>query len=76
LLESPGERPEERTCGARSSSALARRAGLDRLQRGADSVALEPRAMDLLVCLARHAGETVSKETLRRGLEGRLSSKE
>lgn len=38
--------------------------GLDRLQRGADSVALEPRAMDLLVCLARHAGETVSKETL------------
>lgn len=38
--------------------------GLDRLQRGAESVALEPRAMDLLVCLARHAGETVSKETL------------
>ncbi len=38
--------------------------GLDRLQRGTESVAIEPRAMDLLVCLARHAGETVSKETL------------
>lgn len=38
--------------------------GLDRLRRDGVSVALEPRAMDLLVCLARHAGETVSKETL------------
>ncbi|MBP9146457.1 MAG: winged helix-turn-helix domain-containing protein [Thermoanaerobaculia bacterium] len=38
--------------------------GLDRIRRGSDSVALEPRAMDLLVFLARHAGETVSKETL------------
>jgi DNA-binding winged helix-turn-helix (wHTH) protein/tetratricopeptide (TPR) repeat protein len=38
--------------------------GLDRLLRGDESVALEPRAMDLLVCLARHAGETVAKETL------------
>ena len=38
--------------------------GLDRLRRGDESVALEPRAMDLLVCLVRHAGETVSKETL------------
>jgi DNA-binding winged helix-turn-helix (wHTH) protein/tetratricopeptide (TPR) repeat protein len=38
--------------------------GLDRLQRGAESIALEPRAMDLLVCLAQRAGETVTKETL------------
>lgn len=38
--------------------------GLDRLLRGSESTPLEPRAMDLLVCLARRAGETVSKETL------------
>lgn len=38
--------------------------GLDRLLCGDASVALEPRAMDLLVCLARRAGETVAKETL------------
>ncbi len=38
--------------------------GLNRLGRGSASVAIEPRAMDLLVCLARRAGETVSKETL------------
>lgn len=38
--------------------------GLDRIQSGSESVALEPRAMDLLVCLARRAGETVSKEIL------------
>ncbi len=38
--------------------------GLDRLRRGSDLVALEPRAMDLLVCLARRSGETVTKETL------------
>ncbi|MDQ1348832.1 MAG: hypothetical protein QG573_2208, partial [Acidobacteriota bacterium] len=38
--------------------------GHDPLQRGSESVAIEPRAMDLLVCLARHAGETVAKETL------------
>jgi len=38
--------------------------GLDRIRRGRESVALEPRAMDLLVFLARRAGETVSKETL------------
>ncbi len=38
--------------------------GLDRLLRGSESIALEPRAMDLLVCLAQRAGETVSKEVL------------
>jgi DNA-binding winged helix-turn-helix (wHTH) protein/tetratricopeptide (TPR) repeat protein len=38
--------------------------GLDRLQRGEESIALEPRAMDLLVFLARRAGETVSKEAI------------
>ena len=38
--------------------------GLDRLARDGGSVGLEPRAMDLLVCLAERAGETVSKETL------------
>jgi DNA-binding winged helix-turn-helix (wHTH) protein/TolB-like protein/Tfp pilus assembly protein PilF len=38
--------------------------GLDRLVGPAGEVALEPRAMDLLVCLARHAPETVSKEQL------------
>lgn len=39
--------------------------GLNRLvdARGA-AVALEPRAMDVLLCLARHAGTTVSKEQL------------
>lgn len=38
--------------------------GLDRLERGEELVTLEPRAMDLLACLARHAGETVSKDTI------------
>lgn len=38
--------------------------GLDRLSRGPERLAIEPRAMDLLVCLARRAGETVAKETL------------
>jgi DNA-binding winged helix-turn-helix (wHTH) protein/tetratricopeptide (TPR) repeat protein len=38
--------------------------GLNRLLDDGREVALEPRAMDLLVCLARHAGETVPKETL------------
>ncbi len=38
--------------------------GLNRLHGPAGEVTLEPRAMELLVCLARHAGETVSKEQL------------
>jgi DNA-binding winged helix-turn-helix (wHTH) protein/tetratricopeptide (TPR) repeat protein len=38
--------------------------GLNRLISDSQAVAVDPRTMDLLVCLARHAGETVSKETL------------
>lgn len=38
--------------------------GLNRLTDGSRTVAIDPRTMDLLVCLARRAGETVSKETL------------
>jgi DNA-binding winged helix-turn-helix (wHTH) protein/tetratricopeptide (TPR) repeat protein len=38
--------------------------GLNRLHGPGGEVTLEPRAMELLVCLARHAGETVSKEQL------------
>ena len=38
--------------------------GLDRLEGGGSTIALEPKAMDLLLCLARRAGETVSKETI------------
>lgn len=38
--------------------------GLNRIERQDASSALEPRAMDLLLCLARRAGETVSKETI------------
>jgi TolB-like protein/DNA-binding winged helix-turn-helix (wHTH) protein/Flp pilus assembly protein TadD len=37
---------------------------LNRLDRDGVSVDLEPKLMDLLVCLAEHAGEVVSKETL------------
>lgn len=36
------------------------------LVRGAKSVHLEPKVMDVLVCLARRAGEVVSKEDLLR----------
>lgn len=38
--------------------------GLSRLSRGSESVAIEPRTMDLLVYLAQRAGETVAKEAL------------
>ncbi|KAB2958330.1 MAG: transcriptional regulator, partial [Thermoanaerobaculia bacterium] len=38
--------------------------GLNLLRDQGEERPLEPRAMDVLVCLARHAGETVSKETL------------
>ncbi len=38
--------------------------GLNRLEREGRSETLEPKAMDLLVCLARHAGETLSKQRL------------
>lgn len=37
---------------------------LDRLTRDGTSVHLRPRAMDVLVCLASHAGATVSREKL------------
>jgi serine/threonine protein kinase len=37
---------------------------LNRLTRGSESVTLEPRAMDLLAFLARHAGKVVSRETI------------
>ncbi len=38
--------------------------GLNRLDGPTGEVAVEPRVMEVLVCLARHAGETVSKEQL------------
>jgi DNA-binding winged helix-turn-helix (wHTH) protein/dienelactone hydrolase len=37
---------------------------LNRLTRGSETVTLEPRAMDLLTFLARHAGKVVSRETI------------
>jgi TolB-like protein/DNA-binding winged helix-turn-helix (wHTH) protein len=41
---------------------------LNRLTRGDESVHLEPRAMDLLVFLAQHPGEVLSRETLIDGV--------
>jgi DNA-binding winged helix-turn-helix (wHTH) protein len=41
---------------------------LNRLSRGAEVVQLEPRAMDLLVFLARRPGEVLSRETLIDGV--------
>ena len=38
--------------------------GLNRLSRGESTVQLEPRAVDVLVCLARRAGEVVSRQDL------------
>ncbi len=38
--------------------------GLDQLVGESGRVDLEPRTMDLLLCLVRHAGETVTKETI------------
>lgn len=38
--------------------------GLNRVSSEQGAVQLEPRVMELLVCLARHAGETVAKEQL------------
>ncbi len=54
----------ERGEGALEIGAWRVEPGLNQLSRGEQVVALEPRAMDLLVLLARHAGETVSKEAL------------
>ena len=36
----------------------------NRIVRGEAEVRLEPKVMDVLVCLAAHAGEVVSRETL------------
>jgi DNA-binding winged helix-turn-helix (wHTH) protein/tetratricopeptide (TPR) repeat protein len=36
----------------------------NRISRGESEVHLEPRVMDVLVCLAAHAGEVVSRDTL------------
>ncbi|MEJ2189357.1 MAG: transcriptional regulator, partial [Acidobacteriota bacterium] len=41
---------------------------LTRLSRGSEVVQLEPRAMDLLVFLARHQGRVLSRETLIDGV--------
>ncbi len=38
--------------------------GLNLLERAGNSVKIEPRSMDLLVCLARHAPEVVSADEL------------
>jgi serine/threonine-protein kinase len=41
---------------------------LNRISRGADSVQLEPRLMDLLVFLARHPGEVLSQQAIIDGV--------
>ena len=46
------------------------RPALGKLERGEDSVAVEPRAMQFLCCLARHAPEVVSKQRLIREVWG------
>jgi DNA-binding winged helix-turn-helix (wHTH) protein len=38
--------------------------GLNQLSRAGEVVRLEPKVMDVLACLAAHAGEVVSRETL------------
>ena len=38
--------------------------GLNSISRDGESIRLTPKAMGVLVCLAQHAGETVSKEEL------------
>src|SRR5688500_3153218 len=40
------------------------------LERGGASVPIEPRAMQVLVCLARHAPDVVSKQRLMREVWG------
>jgi DNA-binding winged helix-turn-helix (wHTH) protein/tetratricopeptide (TPR) repeat protein len=44
----------------------------NRIVRGDAEVHLEPRVMDVLVCLAEHAGEVVSRETLNQRVWGNL----
>ena len=38
--------------------------GLNRISCNGSSLRLEPKVMEVLVCLAHHAGETLSKEQL------------
>jgi len=54
----------ERNLGAFEVGRWQAEPGLNLLRDAAEERPVEPRAMDVLVCLARHAGETVSKETL------------
>ncbi|HEU5138101.1 MAG TPA: winged helix-turn-helix domain-containing protein [Steroidobacteraceae bacterium] len=44
----------------------------NRIVRGEVEVRLEPRVMDVLVCLAEHAGEVVSRETLNEKVWGQI----
>ena len=44
----------------------------NRIVRGEIEVRLEPRVMDVLVCLAEHAGEVVSRETLNAQVWGNV----
>ena len=44
----------------------------NRIVRGEIEVRLEPRVMDVLVCLAEHAGEVVSRETLNEQVWGNV----
>ena len=44
---------------------------LNRISRGDTTVHLRPRLMDVLVCLAEHEGEVVSKEEILAGVWGR-----
>jgi DNA-binding winged helix-turn-helix (wHTH) protein len=44
----------------------------NRIIRGAAEVRVEPRVMDVLMCLAEHAGEVVSRETLNRQVWGNV----
>lgn len=44
----------------------------NRIVRGGAEAHVEPRVMDVLVCLAEHAGEVVSRETLNQRVWGNL----
>ena len=44
----------------------------NRIVRGEAEVRVEPRVMDVLVCLAEHAGEVVSRETLNQQVWGNV----
>jgi DNA-binding winged helix-turn-helix (wHTH) protein len=45
--------------------ALIVHAGIDSIERNGEVIKLEPKAMKLLLCLAKHAGAVVSVEQLR-----------